>query len=400
MIKKRILFAGAGPSQTSAIIHANTIGYETYAIDENIESPGFKHVAAYDVGNIRDHNFIINCAIRYKVDAIVAFSTDVAVPSVARACEVLNFPSISVAAADISVNKLLQRNQMQKAGLVTPIFRSFNNKSEALKGSLDIGFPLVIKPADASGSRGVKYIKNISDLNIAIDNVLSFSPSKCGILEQYIDGSEISVEGFVVNGNLSLLCISEKLRTLPPYLLDTEVLFPDSFSDAKRKTIIDVANDAIRACGLNNCPLHMELLISKNGPVVVELAARGPGFKVFTDIIPYVTNVDTVKSQIQLALNEDMNILPKYPLKSALIKFISPIPGILVGVDGIDEAKKIPGVKDLEIYVKPGQLMGELRSGSDRIGHIIVLGKNRKELKNKKNQAMSLLNFNVKKIKK
>lgn len=391
----RVLFVGAGPAQMPAIRHARSLGYVPYAVDADPDAVGFEYAVGFDVGDIRDPEFIKVCAQRYKVNAIVGIATDVAVPSVARACALLGFSSVPVEAADVSVNKLLQRKHMKSAGLRVPVFMPFQNASEAQKNAAHIGYPVVIKPSDAAGSRGVSLVQNERELIKAAEEALVVSRSKIGIVEEYIDGVEVSVEGFVVDGMFHAICISEKTRTSPPYLLDTEVHFPDSLPLTERTSVLALASDAVAACGFDNCPVHMEILRSSKGPVVVELAARGAGFRVFTNILPHVTGIDTVDVQLRLALGERMTISAKEPLKGAVIAFLSPKPGKLKLTEGLDQARVVPGVQEAEVYVEPGAVMGELKCGADRVGHLIVFGENRQEADEHAMLALSLIKLKV-----
>ena len=394
--KAKILFAGAGPSQMVAIRHAKGLGYECYAVDADPGAIGFEFADGFDIGDIRDPEFIRACARHFNVNAIVAVATDVAVPSVARASVSLGLPSISVEAADISVNKLLQRNSLHAAGLLVPAFMPFYTEDEALANAVAIGFPVVIKPIDGAGSRGVRFIKNASEVIQAAREALIISHAKIALVEEYIEGEEVSVEGFVIDGKFHEICISEKTRTSPPYLLDMAVHFPDSLSETEHSAIIAVATRAVSACGLDNCPVHMELLRSDRGPVVVELAARGAGFQVFTNILPFVTGIDTVNVQLKLALGEKVEISPQEPLKGAAIIFLSPIPGRLKGVKGLEEASLIQGIHQVHVYIKADAVMGELKCGADRIGHLIVFAENRIEAERQAHLALSLIKIEIK----
>lgn len=391
----RVLFVGAGPAQMPAIRHARSLGYVAYAVDADPAAVGFEYAVGFDVGDIRDPDFIKVCAQRYNVNAIVGIATDVAVPSVARACASLGFSSIPVEAADVSVNKLLQRKHMQAAGLRVPAFMPFQSVDKAQANAAHIGFPLVIKPSDAAGSRGVSLVQNEREVIQAAEAALAASRSKTGIVEEYIDGVEVSVEGFVVGGKFHAICLSEKTRTPPPYLLDTEVHFPDSLSQAERSSVLALASDAVAACGLDNCPVHMEILRSNKGPIVVELAARGAGFRVFTNILPHVTGIDTVDVQLRLALGETVVISAKEPLKGAVIAFLSPKPGKLKFIEGLDQAREVPGVQEAEVYIETGAVMGKLKCGADRIGHLIVFGENRQEAEEHAMLALSLIKLGV-----
>lgn len=393
--RAKILFVGAGPAQAQAIRHAAKLGYVPYAADADPRAAGFGDAAAFDVGDIRDPEFIVDCARRRGVQAIVAIATDVSVPAVARACASLGLPAIPVEAADISVNKLMQRNRLRAAGLRVPQYMPFNNAEEACRNAARIGFPVVVKPSDAAGSRGVSLVQDERDVISSAEEALEVSRSKTGLVEEYVKGAEISVEGFVVEGAFHAICLSEKTRTPPPYLLDTAVFFPDTLSREERASVLALASDAVAACGFNTCPVHMEILRSPEGPVVVELAARGAGFKVFTNILPYVTGVDTVDAQLRLALGEKAVIAAQEPLKGAVIAFLSPVAGKLMSIGGLDRARQVQGVQEAEVYLEPGAVMGELRCGADRIGHLIVFGESRQEAEKHSMQAMSLIKLEV-----
>lgn len=139
----------------------------------------------------------------------------------------------------------------------------------------------------------------------------------------------------------------------------------------------------------------MELLRAERGPVVVELAARGAGFRVFTDILPHVTGLDTVGTQLRLALGEPVDISPLPQLRGAVIIFLSPVAGSLKQVKGLDQARLVAGVQDAEVYVKPGSVMGELRCGADRAGHLIVFGENREEAESRAELALSFIKLEM-----
>ena len=143
-------------------------------------------------------------------------------------------------------------------------------------------------------------------------------------------------------------------------------------------------------------PVHMELIRSAKGVIVVELAARGAGFQVFTKILPYVTGIDTVELQIKMALGETIKINSIKQLKGASIRFISPKVGELKSVMGIEDAKSVAGVQEVLIYIKPGDKMRELKSGSDRIGHLIVFADNRIEAERQSQKAHELIKIELK----
>lgn len=393
--QKKILFAGAGMAQIQAIRHAAELGYLPYVLDADGAAPGFAYALGGEVSDIRDSEAIIAYARKIRPDAIVAVSTDVSVPSVAEACRVLNLPAISVEAAFVSVDKLQQRNRLRAAGLDTPQYISFTSVAESEIAAATIGLPVVIKPTDSAGSRGVSLVVTPDQVCAAAEVALAASRSGTCLVEEFLVGSEISVEGFVVDGIFRIVCMSEKLRTPPPYLLDTAVYFPDVLPLDERDAVAEVATAAVAACGFDTCPVHMELLRTIRGAVVVELAARGPGFRVFSSVIPYVSGVDTINVQLQLALGGAPKIEPLARLRGAAIEFFAPVPGCLKRIDGLERARSVPGVQELEIYVKPGTRMGTLTCGADRVGHLIIFAETREEAEARAREVRSLIRFVV-----
>ena len=392
---KTLLFLGAGPAQETAIVHARNLGYSAIAVDADSTAVGLIMADDYNVGDICDPNFVVACATKHNVDGIVCISIEASIQAAAEASLRLGLSSISVDAAAVAVNKLKQRQLFEGAGLIVPDFNSFDSVDRAIQLANEIGYPIVVKPSDSTGSKGVRYVSDQDSVGAAAIAAMQYSKTGIGIVEQFVEGPEISVEGFVVHGRFTIICLSDKQRTDPPYLLDTSVHFPTALSNEQQDQVKEIATIAVQACGLDNCPVHMELIMSRNGPMIVELAARGPGFKVFTDILPYVSGVDTIHAQIQLALGEDPDISVVNPLKGAVVSFLSPKEGRLTAVSGLEEARAIKGVKEVEVYASAGDELGQLTCGADRLGHIIAHGNNRAQAESIVERASNMITFEV-----
>lgn len=377
--KKRILFVGAGQQQLHAIKHAKSKGYQCFTLDGDDQAAGFECSDGYAIGDIRDPNFVIQSALEFNVDGIVVISTDIPVVAAAKACQELGFASVSPHSAEVSVNKFLQRHLMRDAGLLTPNFKKFHDQLSFEASISEIGFPCVVKPVDGSGSRGVTLVQGKNDLNAAMHSALANSKIGQGLIEKFVEGPEIAVDGFVINGQLRIIAISDKLRSKGSYLVDTEVLFPSILEASDKLNVQKIAQKAVSVCGLDNCPVHIEIIKSINGLVIVELAARGAGFNIFSHILPFVSGVDTISTQIRLALGQRDEVLPEFCERSAVISFIHARPGVVISLLGVEEVASIPGVEEVSIYVNVGDVVNELKSGSDRIGHILIFSNSREE---------------------
>ena len=376
-LKKTILIIGAGEAQLGGIRKAKEMGCRIIAVDGNPTAPGLAEADLGKALDIMDFPAIIELGRKERIDAAMAVASEICLPSVGRVNDALGLKGMTFEQATLMTDKGAMRKAYAKAGVPGPKFAIFSQAGELAEASRKTGFPAVLKPVDSAGSRGVTYVACAEELNAAFMKTRNFS--RCGrlILEEFMPGIEVSVEAFVCNGEISILTLSDKNRTRPPYLLDTAVMFPSAHPEEMQERIRDVAVKAIRALGIDNCPIHMEQMITPEGPKVVEMAARGPGFKVFTEIIPFVTGVDVLAAQIQLPFVKDITLKPVLPLKGACIRFFAGKDGTVRRVSGVEKAGKLPGVYDLQVYVKTGDRAKELTSGPDRLGHVITFADSR-----------------------
>jgi len=376
--KKRIMFVGAGSHQLKGIERAKTMGLNVIATDGNANAPGLKLADAPYVVDVKNEKANLQIARDQKIDGVVTIASEVSVRTVAVIADTLGLPGISPAVAGRSTDKGLMRQAFHDNNVPSPRSFSIFKLAELVAAIREIGYPFVIKPADNAGSRGVKMVVNPAEVDESYRQALLNSTSGKVLVEEFLDGVEVSVEAFIYNGEIKIITLSDKIRTGPPYLLDTAVLFPSIRSAAEQRAIIDVAISAIKAIGINIGPVHMELMMTSKGPVPVELAARGPGFKVFTDIMPMITGIDLVGAQILASLGEAPQLTRTQNL-AAVIKFFEAVDGNVRKITGLKEAQKIPGIYELELYVREGERTRTLTCGADRIGHVIAIAPTREE---------------------
>ncbi len=372
------MFVGAGRFQLPGILKAKEMGLKIVAIDKNPHAPGLRIADVPICMDIKNIKGCLKIAKKYKIDGVTTIASEIALPTVATIAEELGLVGIKKQVAKISNNKELQRKCFKKANVPSPAFHPVFSLKEAKRTIRDFGFPVVVKPVDNAGARGVSKVENWKQLEFAFK--WAKKHSRCGkiLVEKFMEGCPISVEEFVYKRKKIILVTSDKEKTPPPYLVDTLVCFPSKFENSERwiRKIETVAKKATKAVGIDNSPAHIEMMMTEKGPMLIELGARGAGFKVFTDIIPNITGVDVLEATINLAVGEKPN-LKKTKKKGSVLLFFKNTPGRLRKVVGVASAKKISGIYEIDIYVKPGDIIRPLRCGDDRIGHIISLGNNR-----------------------
>lgn len=376
MKRKKVMFIGAGKYQLQGIIKAKEMGLYVIATDGSSMAPGLRLADMSYVIDVKNIEANLEVAKKNSIDGVLCVASDVSLKTVAVIAKELGLPGIGIDVAERSTDKELMRKSFVKGGVPSPKSFTVYNYEELLKKVDEVGYPAVIKPADNAGSRGVKMVTKQGDLGDAYEKAMENSRSKKVVIEEYMEGVEVSVEAFVYQGKINIIALSDKVRSAPPYLLDVEVIFPSAYSDEVKREIINVAKKAIKAIGIEMGPVHIEIMITKNGPIPVELAARGPGFKVFTDILPMITGIDILEALIKVSLGEEPNLVHKRNLAS-VIKFFDASEGVVKEIIGIDEIKKIDGIYEIDIYVKVGDRVKVLTCGSDRIGHVISLAESR-----------------------
>ncbi len=393
--QKRILFIGAGPYQKKGIETAKKMGLYVIAADGNPNAPGLPLAdKEYDV-NVTDVNANLEIARKEKIDGVCAVASDISMRSVATISEILGLPGISRDVAERCLDKELMRKAFVAAGVPSPKSFAVYTVPELLKISKQLSFPVVIKPSDSAGSRGVRRVDSQKGLKDAFENAVGLSSQKKVIIEEFMEGVECSVEAFVVGGEIHIITLSDKVRTKPPILTDIEVSFPSAYPEKIQKEIIDVAKRAIRAVGVKDAPIHMELMMTKSGPVPVELAARGPGFKLFTDIIPEVTGINVLKALIDLSVGKKP-VLRRAKHKASVIRFFSTeVAGTVKSIEGVEEIRKMRGVYEIIMYVNPGDRARALTSGQDRLGHIISMAPSLAEAHTVVERALARLSIEI-----
>ena len=373
---RKILIIGAGPVQVAGIQRARELGFHVIAADDNPNAPGLALADHADVGHVRDIAYITALARAEGVEGVFSISVEQAVKTIATVCHNLRLPGLTPEAAANATNKQRMRAAWAAAGIPSPASHACQSLPEVRAAASQLGFPLVVKPADSAGSRGVSFVDRDAQLDTAYEQARAFATAGAVLVEEYMHGVEMSVEAFLAGGRFWPLALSDKIRTQPPYLLDTTVLFPSEQPPAIRDEAVRIVARAAQALEIDCAPIHAEVMVTPKGPMMVELAARGPGFKVFTEMIPWVTGIDTVRELIRLSVGETPDFSNPFK-RGAVLRFPEVAPGRVRRISGVEAARAVPGITDLEVYCREGDVVRPLTSGADRVGHIIAMAETR-----------------------
>ena len=379
MTAHTLLVLAGGRFQVPLITGAQRRGLRVVLFDGSPGAEGFAHADAGEVVDIADPVAVVAAATRIRPDAVAAIVSEVSVTSVAAVAAALGLPGIPVETAALCTDKFLMRTCFERAGLPCPRFAVVAGLDDAMAAMPAIGLPLVVKPVDSSGSRGVRRVDTVEELGAAVDLALANSRQGRAIIESFLDGTECTVETFTVEGRTVVLGMSDKVHLPFPHCVSISLTYPPIFDAPTCRSIADAAARAIGATGLQNGPGHVEVILTASGPVVVEVAARGGGYRIFSDILPAISGVDPVDAVIDLAMGRVPDVTPTRA-RAAVLRFFNPrMTGTVQRIDGVEDARRLVDVYDVVVEVEVGQKVGGITRDGERPGYIISVADTREQ---------------------
>lgn len=374
---KKIMILGASILQLPAIEKAKEMGLRVIVVDMNPEAIGFSvEGIEKEVISTIDTPAILIAAKRHQIDGIMTLASDMPMRTVAAVAREMNLTGITDDTALKATNKAFMREALSMAGVPVPMFFRVSTKRdymEAVEKIRAAGHRCIIKPADNSGSRGIDLLDDFEQRTV--DNAYEYSKqsSRSGelMVEEFMEGPEVSVETLSVDGTCHVIQITDKLTTGAPYFVEMGHSQPSRLPDTVKAEIKQVAIAANHAIGIQDGPSHTEIKVTKDGPKIVELGARLGGDNITTHLVPLSTGVDMVECCIRIALGEKPDLSANYERGSAIRYLLSPV-GKITKINGVDSAKMVTGIKQISIVHGVGDYSREIKSSTDRVGFVIT----------------------------
>ena len=388
--KKKIMILGASILQVPAIAKAKEMGFEVLAVDMNPNAVGFQFADKKLVISTIDIDAVVKAAKEEEIDAVMTLASDMPMRTVAAVCKELNLVGIDEETALRATNKAEMRKCLKANGVPVPRFYKVSNEEEYIEKVKKFKTRFMVKPADNSGSRGVFLVDDAQNEElISYAYKYSRENSRSGdvVVEEYMQGAEVSVETLSVDGECHIIQITDKLTTGAPNFVEMGHSQPTQHTPEIVEQIKTVAKMAVKAIGIKNGPSHTEIIITKSGPKIVELGARLGGDCITTHLVPLSTGVDMVENCILIAFGEQPNILPKWE-RGAAIRYMPSQPGILKKVSHLEEASKIDDVEEIQMMKQVGDQLTAINSSTARLGFIITTGEKAQTAVDKCYQAM------------
>ena len=365
---KKALVLGTGNAQVDLIRYLKEAGWWVIGCSYRREGKGLPYVDQFEQINIVDIPGIENLARSEQVDFVYSIGSDLAMPTIAMISTSLGLPAfIDYKTASLLQNKVLFREFLMSHN-ISPVRHRMICSERDLEGWSH--FPAIVKPADNQGQRGVFLAGSIGEVRDRIESTISLSRSGTVIIEEFLEGSEISVNAFVVDREVRFCEVSDRL-VVEEYaggIPKSHVLPAKTCPEDTLVKTRDLVNCCVQALSIENGPVYFQIKLTAEGPKIIEITQRLDGCHIWR-LVKLVGNVDLLDASIRLltgdksfALQMSDNLVPSH-----LNFFFSP-PGTEFK---IADHPAPEGASYLEYYYEDGEIVRPINGALEKVGYYI-----------------------------
>ncbi len=382
MDSKRILVLGAGRGQVDLIKSIKKYGHTAVVASIEGNYPGFKFADEICYVDISNPQAVCEKAKELRINAITTACLDTGIAALGYTCSTLGLPGLSKEAAELSGDKLLMKSAFMQKNVNTAKYIKVLKTDDVLKKTDELQYPLIVKAVDLQGSRGINIVHSKDELIDAFNDTMCETGKDFCIIEEFIEGYEFGAQAFVVNGKV--------LYVLPcgdiTYLSKTNIpvghyapleLDEELWNSAKEESV-----KAIKALGLNNCAVNIDMILKDNKVYLIELTGR-VGANCLPQLSSIYLGIDVYKLIIDTALGLDPseyyynNIKSPTPCYAKML--YSEESGVIKEI--IDKNKGDEHIYEISFFVSPGNKVNKFKNSKDCIGEVVVKGKTLEECK-------------------
>jgi len=391
------VLTGGSRSQLGLLENARALGCEVCVVDGSESAPLLAEADHRIVRSFTEVERVLADLEAQGIEpaAVATMGSDQAVLPTAKLAERLGLPGLPLETARTVADKRRMRKAFEKASVRCPRGREASVFEEAEQAFHELGGPVVVKPVDGSAQRGVTEVRAEGELAPAFDRALAASRTGAIVLEQYLDGHEYTVNGFLLEGEYFPMSITQRLLYPPPPLgVCIAHRYPSGLEDGER--VFEFAHAASRAVGLETGPSYVQIRIQDDKPWAIEVGARLGGGK-DAELAKLVTGFDAVRANVLWALGElarddlqrDEPVAP-----CGQVRFVVAQPGRIVRLDAAP-ALALDGVHEAGFYWREGMTLPPLTSGAERLGYLLVSAADEDELDARTTAALEALDVEI-----
>lgn len=393
---KHLLILGAGEDQLPAYREAPRLGLRTIGIDQRGDAPAVAAADEFHQVTTRDAGAIIDAVGAADVAAVIAPASDAAQLTLRELERHFDTPHRTpLAAARASIDKGFFREVLDDLELPRYRWAQGRDDGELLRAAIGMRFPLMVKPSDGSGSKGVGIARTSAELAAALAVARSFSVCGDVIVEEYVDGRPYSVECFLDAGRIVFFAATRRVVTGPPHFITVSHLVPADLDYATTSRVLRAVQRICTALEIRVGPVNLDFIIDEQGePHVIELGARlgGNGMPA---LVYAAFGVNTVRAAVRCALGRPFRLEPIRNRKALLHILHSDRDGVLEEIRGEELVRREHPRARLEICASVGSMARAYTAARHKLGYLTLTGDSYAEIDRSLGAILSTLHFDV-----
>lgn len=395
-----VMILGANTLQLPLINKANELGYQTLVVSPITAEPGHAIATYSEDCNVVDEDGVLALAKKYDICGIITDQTDLPVRTMAYVANKLGLPGNDYEVARIFTDKYLMREKCKEIGIRTLNYKLCHTLEEAEAFYKSVNRDVVVKPVDNQGSKGVSKVSSVEELHSGFQEAMEYSRSKSVLLEEFITGREFVVEGICVNYQYRNLCCGDtEYFDIPNVFSACKREFPSVAPKEVVEKVLAINEKICRGFGIKQGLTHAEYIMDGDDVILLEVAARGGGVFISSDLVHWQTGLETEEFLLEICTGK-RNQLPDISWQGkscCYISFFLP-QGEVAKVEGVEDVINLPYTHHNNFETLT---VGKtIKQNADKTGRYFVTfeAKNHEELMSFRKEIQNLLNVTVKDI--
>ncbi len=391
-----VLVIPGGAFQVDLIRKARSRGYHVICADQRADCPGATAADEFHCIGLDRREGLLALAQARQVRGVLTDQTDSGVATAAWLSLQLGLAGIGTDAAALYTRKPLMRAFSLGAGFPTPPSRPCSDPAGAHRAAAELGYPVVVKPPAAQSSKGVARVANPATLGSAFAAARRYSDDGTVLVETYIDGPEYTVEGFRTAGGHRTLAISEKRHYARCPMVACALRYRPWYGEGQLGHLERQHDRWVDSSGLALGMTHAEYRLMDGQFYLIEIAARGGGSGIASAIVPWVSGIDYQEWLLDAVV--ERRAVPRHERRAqrcALLEFLDLPDGVVQSVRGVEAARRVPGVCELEVGCVPGTPVRAPGDDTTRPGRFVLRADTDAELEQSRRLLLAVLQVSV-----
>ncbi len=387
----RALSLGGSKWQVALIRRARQLGLETIVADIDPACPGRAFADQFVEIDTSNGSAMVALAARYDVQMVLADQSDRVVPIAALINERLDLPGLRPDVAERVTDKAVMRRTL--SGTVhMPAFAEVTSAEAAAKFADTTGYPVVLKPKRAQSSIGVLKANTLDELERAYPLTAAAGNDGSVLIEEFVNGLEVTVEAFSVEGRCTVLAVSEKVHYPFNDCLARRLSYPPRLDPDVLAGLHDVAATVVESVGLRDGLSHAEYRLVDGTPYLIEVAARGGGSGIASRIVPHVSGIDVYALLLRRLSGETVTMSGSAG-RAAILEFFDFRTGRVAAIEGVEQARKEKLADELDLSFQVGDTILQPADDRSRPGYALLLGDTRDEVDARRRRLEELISI-------